>query len=492
MSLIAVLTVLLIPLVASALAGWRPWVGWLHVAAGVALVAAGTWLAVTVLDSGPVSFAGGLLRVDALSAFWILAISVISTLAAWYATSYMRSELDHLRTTPQAARSYGVLVAVFIEAMLIAVSTDNLGLMWVAIELTTIASVFLVGYRRSRRSLEASWKYVMIGSVGVAVALLGTVLVYYAARNSMSADTALSWTSLTSSGVRLQGPTLRLAIGFVVVGFGTKAGLAPMHTWLPDSYSEAPTPVGAMMSGVLSSVALYAILRYRVIADVSLGPTYVRGLLIAAGLLSLFVAASLLIGQRDYKRLLAYSSIENMGIMALGAAAGSTLAITAVLLHVIGHGLAKCTLFFGASELDRTEGSTRIAHLSGLLRRNPMIAGLFCLGLVALVGFPPFSLFASEIGIVRSGFDAGLGWAMAVALVLLLVAVASIGAHTQRMLLGPDPLQGLPTPGSSRPGSRPIASWAPLVVALGVCGVLGVTTWPVDRLLAAAAAIVAN
>jgi hydrogenase-4 component F len=490
MSLLVVLTVFLVPLVASAVAGWRPWVGWLHVAGGLALVGCGTWLAVTVLDSGPISFAGGLLRADALSAFWILAIGLITTLTAWYGTAFMRSELDRGRTTPGAARAYGVLVAAFIEAMLLAVSTDNLGLMWVAIESTTIASVFLVGHHRSRRSLEASWKYIMIGSVGVAVALLGTVLVYYAARHSTAAETALSWTSLTAGNVHLQSSTLRLAIGMVIVGFGTKAGLAPMHTWLPDSYGQAPTPVGALMAGVLS-VALYAILRYRVIAEVSLGPNYTRGLLLAAGLLSLFVAASLLIAQRDYKRLLAYSSIENMGIMALGAAAGSTLAITAVLLHVIGHGLAKSALFLGSGELERTEGSTRIVDLTGLLRRSPRIAGLFAVGLVALVGFPPFSLFASEIGIVRGGFEAGLGLAMAVALVLLLVAVASIGAHTQRMLLG---VQG---PSRSRPrvddaARRPLASWAPLVLALGICAVLGVTTWPIDRLLAAAAAIAVN
>jgi hydrogenase-4 component F len=481
------LVALLAPLAAAAIAagvGWRPWVGWAGTLAAAVVTADGAGLAVQVVDRGPVTGLGGLLRADALSAFMLIVIGLVSFLATWFGIGYLQAELADGHTTPAGARLYAVLVELFIAAMVLAVLADNLGVMWVAVEATTIATAFLVGHRRTRASLEASWKYVVIGSVGVALAFLGTVLVYFASRHAPGLTAAtLDWTTLVAGAGHLNPGVMRLAAGLLVLGYGTKVGLAPMHTWLPDAHSQAPAPVSALMSGVLLSVAFYALLRYKVIVDGALGPGFMRGLLVAAGLLSLAVAASLLVAQRDYKRMLAYSSIEHMGLIALGAAAGNPLAMAAVLLHILGHGLAKSVLFLGSGEILRTEGTTEIAGVRGLLASRPLLGGSFGLGLLALLGLPPFSLFASEVGIARAGLQAGLGWAVAVALVLLLVIFAAIFSHGQRMLLG-EP---------ANHAEAHAASWlaaTPIVGGLLLAAGLGVSVWPIERLLHAAAAIV--
>ena len=489
MPVLAVLVPLL-PLVAAVvtgIVGWRPATAWLAPLTAAVAVALGAVLAVHVLDHGPVTALGGVVRIDALSAFMVVVIGLVALVATGYGVAYQRAEIDGGHTTIVGARTYGVLVEVFVAAMLVAVVVDNLGLLWVAVEATTIATALLVGHQRTARSLEAAWKYVVIGSVGVAFAFLGTVLVYFASRQAGASDAlaALDWSALTATGARLDPGVMRLAVGLLVLGYGTKAGLAPMHTWLPDAHSQAAAPVSALMSGVLLSVALYALLRYKVVADAVLGPGYLRGLLVAAALLSLAVAATLLLGQRDYKRLLAYSSIEHMGFAALGVAVGSPLAIAGVLLHVLGHGLAKSVVFCTSGEVLLSEGTTRIEGVRGLLGRHPVVGGTFGLGLLALLGFPPFSLFASEVAIARAGIADGLGWAIAVAAVLLLVIFAAVVRHGQAMLLGPPDTDTAPTTSVARP-----AVVAPLFLGLGLVAVLGVTIWPIECLLHAAAAVV--
>lgn len=495
----ATLVVLLpfLPLVAAAgvaLAGWRAATAWLGPLAAAGVTAAGAGLAVHVLDHGAVTAAGNLLRVDALSAFMVVVIGLVALIATTYGVGYMRAELDHGHTTAARARSYGGLVQVFIAAMLVAVLADNLGVLWVAVEATTITTAFLVGHRRTRASLEASWKYVVIGSVGVALAFLGTTLVYFASRHAGGdADAALNWTALVQIAPRLDPGVMRLAIGLVVLGYGTKVGLAPMHTWLPDAHGQAPAPVSALMSGVLLSVAFYALLRFKVIADAALGPAYLRGLLLAAALLSLAVAASLLLAQRDYKRLLAYSSVEHMGLVALGTAIGSPLAVAATLLHILGHGLGKAVLFCSSGEILLGEGTTEIAGVRGLLARRPMAGATFGLGLLALLGLPPFSLFASELAIARAGFADGLGWAVAIALGLVLVIFGAVATHARQMLLGDAGGDGAEPPG--RAGHRSAhrtgrLTAAPLVAGLAIAAGLGVSIWPIERLVHAAAGVV--
>jgi hydrogenase-4 component F len=234
--------------------------------------------------------------------------------------------------------------------MAAAVLAASLGIVWVAIEGTTIVTAFLVGQRRTRPAVEAAWKYVMICSTGIAIALLG-LLVLNAAAAHAGAPAGLGWARLVADAPHLDRGVTRIAVALLIIGFGTKAGLAPLHAWLPDAHGQAPAPVSALMSGVLLSVAFYAILRVKSIADPALGAGYCRSLLAILAVASLAIAASLLIGQHDYKRMLAYSSIEHMGLLALGAAAGSAAAIAAVLLHMLGHGLAKGSLFVSAGKV---------------------------------------------------------------------------------------------------------------------------------------------
>ena len=412
---------------------------WSGVADSLVVLAVGLAL---LAHRGPVpDLAAGLLRADQLSAFMLTVIGAVGLTATWGGVDRAAG-----RAT-RAERRYAALVCVFLAAMSLAVLTDNLGVLWVAIEATTVATAFLVGHRGTRRSLEAAWKYVVLGSVGVAIALLGVVLLYAAGRSA--GEATLSWTVLVSGRLPLDAGLVRVAGALAVLGLATKAGLAPMHSWLPDAHGQAPAPVSGLMSGVLLAVALYAILRVRAIADVVLGPGLMRGLLMTAGLASLAVAAALILRQRDYKRLLAYSSIEHMGLLAVGAAVGGPLAMAAVLLHVLGHGLAKATAFVVAGRILEEEGTSRIEDVRGLLARRPALAVPFVVAVAALLGFPPFALFFTEVAIIVAGWQAGLGGAMAVVLVLLLVVFAGLVRATAAMVLGPAD-EPAAAPGGSR------------------------------------------
>jgi hydrogenase-4 component F len=455
------------------------------------VLAAVITLAAQVSTSGPRTAAGGLLRADALSAFMLLVVAVVAVVACAATPAHLRGEISAGRARTRTATQHSVLVQVFLSAMALAVLASSLGLLWVAVEATTIVTAFLVGQRRTRAAVEAAWKYVVICSTGIALALLGTFLLNYAAER---AGTGLDWAGLTANAAGLDPGVTRIAVVLLILGFGTKAGLAPLHSWLPDAHSQAPAPVSALMSGVLLAVAFYAILRVKAIADVTLGTGFARILLAVIALASLLVAATLLIAQRDYKRMLAYSSIEHMGLLALGAAIGGPLATTAVLLHMLGHGLAKSTLFLSAGHILQATGTSQIAAVRALATRAPVIAGCFAAGVLALIGFPPFSVFASEFTLARAGFGAGLGWLTATVLVLVLVIAATLVGHTSRMLLGPSP--DISSPDGPRPDG-PGAATAPrtmtastvatLVVALTVCAVIGVSAPPLDHLLHLAA-----
>ena len=478
--------IVLVPLLAPALLGAaavvvpdRRVAAWSGVVDSVVVLAVGL---VLLAQRGPVpDLADGLLRADQLSAFMLTVIGAVGLTATWGGVDRAAG-----RAT-RAERRYAVLVCVFLAAMSLAVLTDNLGVLWVAIEATTVATAFLVGHRGTRRSLEAAWKYVVLGSVGVAIALLGVVLLYAAGRSA--GEATLSWTVLTSGRLPLDPGLVRVAVALAVLGFATKAGLAPMHSWLPDAHGQAPAPVSGLMSGVLLAVALYAILRVRAIADVVLGPGLMRGLLMTAGLGSLAVAAALILRQRDYKRLLAYSSIEHMGLLAVGAAIGGPLAMAAVLLHVLGHGLAKATAFVVAGRILAAEGTSRIQDVRGLLARRPALAVPFVVAVAALLGFPPFALFFTEVAIVVAGWQAGLGWAMAVVLVLLLVVFAGLVRATAAMVLGPaGERTGADASGPSRRGAGgPVT---PLVLALCATAVVGFSALPVGAAIARAAGVV--
>ncbi|MFD4601893.1 proton-conducting transporter membrane subunit [Streptomyces sp. NPDC058464] len=457
----------------------RPVWDWAPLVSPAVIVACGSALAVDVMADGPRSAYSGLLRADALTAWMLLVIGTVALIACGSAPGYLRGEREAGRTSERTVPRYHALVQAFLAAMCLAVVTANLGVLWVAIEATTIVTAFLVGHRRSRTSVEAAWKYVVICSAGIALAFLGTVLIYYAARQAGITEAwALDWPTLVTRADRLDPAVTRLGITLVVLGFGAKAGLVPLHAWLPDAHSQAPAPVSALMSGVLLSVAFTAILRYRVIADAALGTDFTRVLLAAIALLTLALAAGLLLAQRDYKRMLAYSSMEHMSLIALATAIGSPLALSAALLHIAGHGLAKSVAFCASGHILQLTGTTRIGRVRGLIAQAPSLGGAFGLATVALMAFPPFSLFASELGIARAGFAAGPGLSSvtAAALLLVLLAFAALAARTARMLLGP----GTPTHES------PSVVW-PLALGLVACAALGVATGPLTDLLHAAA-----
>ena len=493
-----VVVVLLLPALGAAIGAvvpWCRWVGWLGTGAIGGVLVTGVVLAVQVVHGRPETALDGVLRVDPLSAFMVIVIGAVATLATSQSVRYLGAEIDGGRSSRRHASLYHVLVLTFVGTMLLAVLASNVGVLWVAIEATTVATTFLVGHRRSQTSLEASWKYIVICSMGIALAFLGTVLVYLAALHAgghAHAHASLSWTSLVAVSHQLDPGVMRLAMALLILGYGTKVGLAPMHSWLADAHSQAPAPVSALMSGVLLSVAFYALLRFKAIADGAIGATFTRELLVGAGLLSLVVAASLLLAQRDYKRMLAYSSIEHMGLLALGAAAGSPLAIAAVLLHILGHGLVKGVLFLSSGEIALAEGTAEIARVPALLARRPALGGIFGVGLLALLGLPPFSLFVSELTMFRAEFQAGLGWVVAVSLVCVAVIFAAMATHGRRLLLGGGDGGSGVGAGGERVHRTPAAVAVPLIGALAVCAGLGLLAWPLQSLLHAAAQVVAR
>jgi len=481
---------LAVPFLAGVLAAARPWhprTGWMMAVAAGLVLALGIALSASTAGGVAITALHGAIRVDALSAFMVVVIGAVALLAALQTSRVMSYEIASSVTTPRLARQYAVLFQVFVTCMLAAVLAANLGVLWVAVEATTIATTFLVSHRRTDRSLEASWKYVVLCSVGIALAFLGTVLVYFAAihaggHGAHHHAATLDWTSLMAVSHRLDPGVMRLAMALLILGYGTKVGLAPMHSWLPDAHSQAPAPISALMSGVLLTVAFYALLRFKAVADGALGPAFPRAMFVVVGIGSLLVAASLLIAQRDYKRMLAYSSVEHMGLLALGAAAGSTLAIAAVLLHILGHGITKSVLFLSSGEIDHAEGTTEIAKVTSLLARRPALGGVFGVGLLSLLGLPPFALFASEFNMARAEVDAGLWWVVAVSLGCLAVIFGAFALHARQLLLGD---------GVADPVAAPRSVIAPLVVALAACAAIGVVAWPLQHLLTAAAHVVA-
>lgn len=457
---------------AAVMARGRRWTRLADLVVAVLVLTCGVGLVASVQRSGTVSAVGGLLRADAFAAFMLAVIGAVAVTALW-------GGLPTPTSTVKPDGRYAALVALFLGAMSLAVLADNLGVVWVAVEATTIATAFLVGHHGGRAALEAAWKYVVLGSVGVAIALLGIVLLYAAARSAGSPT--LSWAELVALGPSLDPGLARIAVALAALGFATKAGLAPLHSWLPDAHSQAPAPVSALMSGVLLSVAFSAILRVQAVSEATLGPTFMRGLLVVGGLLSLAIAAGLMLAQRDYKRLLAYSSIEHMGILALGAAVGGPLATAAVLLHMLGHGLSKAVMFVVAGRILDDAGSTKIEDVHALLARRPDVARPFLAGSAALLGLPPFVLFFTEVAIVFAGWSRGLGWAMGIALLLLLVVFVGFGRHVLAMTMGP------PADGPSSAGG-PAGRRLPLVLALSVTAVFGFAAWPLAPVVEAAAA----
>lgn len=403
--------------------------------AGMLAVAAGCgYLAYQVFTSGPIS--GGFWYVDALSAYILAIISFIGLAAAIYSIGYLGHEYEEKKIDLGKIRYYYFFFHVFIFTMLLVCVSANLGIMWIAIEATTLASAFLVGFYNKDTSVEAAWKYIIICSVGITLALLGTILLYASSVNALGeSGDALSWPVLLENAKNLDPTLLKIAFILVVIGYGTKVGLAPLHTWLPDAHSEAPTPISGLLSGVLLNCAMYGILRYHIISTRALGQDFSGTLLIVFGLLSLAAAAAFILLQKDYKRLLAYSSIEHMGIIAIGFGLGG-IGVFGALLHILNHAIVKSLMFFGAGNILLKFKTKNIGEVSGLATLMPLTAALFVAGALAITGSPPFGIFISELIILIAGFMQGNWIISAVYLLLLTVIFAGFMYHVGRMAFG--------------------------------------------------------
>ena len=402
----------------------------------IASVAA-TALAVPGLVDAPVVALGGLVVVDALGGLIVVVVASVGLVAALGTPAY----LDHARADGDldgrdAARLWA-LMAWFIGGLLAVPLLDNLGLIWVAIEATTVVSALLVGITRTPAAIEAAWKYLILGSVGVGFALLGTLLAYASSVGVLGETSdALAWTRLLAVAPSLDPALVRLAFVFALVGYGTKAGFAPFHTWLPDAHSQAPSPVSATLSGATLAVALYALARFTQVTTMTLGAGLPSGLLVTLGLLSLAVAVPFIVAQGDLKRLLAYSSIEHLGICALALGFGGPLALSGLALHLVAHGLTKASLFLSAGGLVESGRSRRIARLGGAFVGNPADGRAFVGGALLLSGLPPSAMFVSEIAIIFGGFQRGWGIAAGLAAILLAAAAAGMLFHVARVAFG--------------------------------------------------------
>jgi len=345
------------------------------------------------------------LLVDDLNGTFIVLTTFVGFTTSIFSASYIGHELEIGRLTPVAVRFYHAMYQVLMFAMNLALVANNIGLMWVAIELATLTTVLMVGIYRTHEALEAAWKYFILGSVGIALALFGTILVYMAARPVVGEGLdAMVWSVLVTRASAFDPALLDVAFVFLLLGYGTKVGLAPLHAWLPDAHAEGPTPISAVLSGLLLNVALYALLRFKMLLAANAAAIAPGPLMVTLGLLSLVFAAFMLYRRRDLKRLFAYSSIEHMGIITFAFGMGGPIANFAGLLHMTMHSLTKSAIFFAVGHVAQVKGTQRIADMGGLTETHPLLGWGLILGVVAIAGLPPLGIFMSEFLVVSSTF----------------------------------------------------------------------------------------
>jgi hydrogenase-4 component F len=374
--------------------------------------------------------------VDDFNAYLIVLTTFVMSTTAVFSAGYMGHEVADGRLTRGALRIYHALYQALNGAMLLALTANNIGLIWVAIEAATLVTVIMVSLARTRQSIEAAWKYFILASVGIALALFGTVLVYLAAQPVIGGGLeAMAWTALRAHAPDFSPAVLDLAFVFLLVGYGTKVGLAPVHAWLPDAHAEGPTPISAVLSGLLLNVALYALLRFKMVLAASGAAATPGPLLIALGLGSLLFAGLMLYRRRDLKRFFAYSSIEHMGIMAFAFGIGGALANFAGLLHMAAHSLTKSAIFFAVGRIAQVKGTREIAAITGITASHPALGWGLVLAVVAIAGAPPFGIFAAEFLVVSSIFPRTPALGVPFALGLL-IAFAALVLRLQHVAFG--------------------------------------------------------
>ena len=403
------------------------------------------------------------LLIDDLNVVFIVLNTLVAFTTSWFSATYIAHELESGRLTPAYLRFYHAMYQVLMFSMNLALIANNIGLMWVAIEVATLTTVLMVGIYRTHQAIEAAWKYFILGSVGIALALFGTILLYFAAEKILgSGGTALLWTHLNGVKAQLEPTVLSLAFVFLLVGYGTKVGLAPLHSWLPDAHAEGPTPVSAVLSGLLLNVALYAVMRSKVLVDGALGNEMAGNLMMGFGLFSVVLAAFLIKRQTDVKRMFAYSSIEHMGLMTFAFGMGGPVATFAGLLHMTVHSLTKSAIFFAVGHAAQKAGTQMMDQIRGLIRVNPTVGWGLMIGSLAILGMPPFGVFASEFLILTTAMRE-FPWTTPFLLLALGVAFAAVLSKVQPMVFGETTVKPLAHP----------PALIPVFVHLGLALLLG-------------------
>src|SRR3989338_1783261 len=401
------------------------------------LGAGGWWVVLRFSSSGRIFALNENLMIDAFSALFFLIIVSVGFLSSVYGAGYLFKE-DESAIPLVKLKRYAFFFHIFLFTMLLTVCSNNLGIMWIAIEGTTLASAFLVNVDDKKSSIEAAWKYLILCTVGIALALFGIILVYYSVASGAAGagKEFLHWTFLMEKARQLDPEIMKLAFVFVLVGYGTKMGLAPFHSWLPDAHSQAPSPVSALLSGVLLSCAAFGLVRFHSLTQVVTNSQFSGNLLILFGMLSVAVATPFILRQTDYKRLFAYSSVEHMGLVAVGFGFGGKIGIYGALLHVVNHAFTKSLLFFTSGHLLYYYRTKEIQKISGMIKKVPFLGTIFFLGVLAIAGLPPFSIFVSEFIILVSGFIAERFVICAFLLFLLALIFAGLLKHASGMVFG--------------------------------------------------------
>ena len=459
--------VLGIPLLGSfvlALSGHRDAGREINVAFSLGTFVATCVLTTEVIAGGPLFAWNREFYIDPLNVFLVTLTAFVGLTTAIFSRPYMRVERDHGKMTPNRMRLYHSMYQLFSFTMLIALTTNNLGILWVAMEAATLTTVLLVSVYRTPASLEAAWKYFILCGVGIAQALFGTVLLYMAAEKVIGTEGgALLWTNLDAVKAQLDPAIITLAFAFLFIGYGTKVGLVPMHNWLPDAHAEGPTPVSAVLSGLLLNVAVYALLRCKVLTDGALHSQLAGQLMIAFGLLSVLVAAFFLSRQKDVKRMFAYSSIEHMGLITFAFGIGGPIANYAGLLHMTVHSLIKSGIFFAVGHATQKAGTQNMADIRGLIKVSPTVGWGLMLGSLAILGMPPFGVFASEFLILTTAMREQ-PWATPFLLLALGVAFAAVFSRVQPMVFGETSVRPLAHP----PALLPVFAHLGLGLMLGL------------------------
>ena len=422
-------------------------------------------LTARVVSEGPILIGHEMFFIDPFNVFLVALTALVGLTTAIFSRPYMRIEADRHRVSAKQLRLYHSMYQLFMTTMLVALTTNNMGILWVAMEAATLSTVLLVTLYRTPASLEAGWKYFILCGVGIAQALFGTILLYFAAERVLGAAgvTGLLWTHLNAIKGQLEPTVLGLAFVFLFVGYGTKVGLAPLHNWLPDAHAEGPTPISAVLSGLLLNVAMYAIVRCKVLVEGSLHSQLPSRMLMAFGLFSVVVAAFFLWRQRDIKRLFGYSSIEHMGIITFAFGMGGAIANFAALLHMTVHSLTKSAIFFTVGHAAQKAGTQIMDDIRGLIVTSPTIGWGLMIATLAILGMPPFGVFASEFLILTTAMKEH-PWATPLLLLALGVAFAAIFGRVQAMVFGETELRRLP----HSPALLPVFAHLALVLALGL------------------------